>query len=163
MVPPSLGDLVFVIMSSGIGLFFAGVIAVLCCWSLSTHFIWASRIRRLLDQEGFRVRHLERRWLTRGPFPDLKRAGTKGHTEWLVRVVAEDREHRPRAGWVRWRRKWPWEAVDTWAVHWDEAPWNAAASARASGLSTRVFFTLLLIATAVMMVIITKIWGLADS
>jgi len=115
---------------------------------LYRHLTWASRVRRLLEQEGFTVRQMERRWLTKGPFSDLRRPGTRHHKEWLVRVAAVDREHRPRAGWVRWRRKWPWEAADTWAVQWDEGPlsglWGDAPAARKRGLSTTVFMALVL-------------------
>jgi hypothetical protein len=125
-----------------------GFFASLTAFSLSSHFIWASRVRRLLEQEGFSVRQMERRWLTKGPFPDMRPAGMEHHKEWLVRVVAVDREHRPRAGWVRWRRKWPWEAADTWAAHWDEGPWSGqwgdAPAARRRGLSTAVFMALVL-------------------
>jgi hypothetical protein len=116
---------------------------------LHRHLTWAPRVRRLLEQDGFHVRHLERRWLTRGPFPDMRPPGLKHHKEWLVRVVAEDRELRPRAGWVRWHRKWPWEAADKWAVRWDEEPWSGqpadARSARKPGLSTAVFMALILL------------------
>jgi len=112
------------------------------------HLGWASRVRRLLEQEGFHVRQMERRWLTRGPFPDMRPPGSSHHKEWLVRVVADDRELRPRAGWIRWHRKWPWEAADTWAVHWDEGPWSGqwgdAPAARKRGLSTAMFLTLVL-------------------
>jgi len=115
---------------------------------LHRHLTWAPRVRRLLEAEGFHVRDMERRWLTRGPFPDMRPPGVKHHKEWLVRVVAEDRERRPRAGWVRWHRKWPWEAADTWAVRWDEGPsselWGAAPPARKRGLSTAVFVALVL-------------------
>jgi hypothetical protein len=115
---------------------------------LYRHLTWASRVRRRLEHEGFQVRHLERRWLTRGPFPDLRSPGLQHHKEWLVRAVAVDREHRPRAGWIRWRRKWPWEAADTWAVRWDEGPssevWGDAPAARKRGLSTAAFMALIL-------------------
>ena len=112
------------------------------------HLTWASRVRRLLEHEGFHVRRMERRWLTRGPFPDMQPPGLKHHKEWLVRVVGVDREHRPRAGWVRWHRKWPWEAADRWAVRWDEGPssevWGDEPVARKRGLSTAVFMGLIL-------------------
>ena len=104
---------------------------------LYRHLTWASRVRRLLEQEGFTVRQMERRWLTKGPFQDMRQPGTKHHKEWLVRVVAEDREHRPRAGWVRWRRKWPWESADTWAVRWDEATVVRATAATAGRAQAR--------------------------
>jgi hypothetical protein len=123
-------------------------VAVNACY-LHRLFTWAPRVRRLLEQEGLRVRHMERRWLTRGPFPDMRLPGARRHKEWLVRVVVEDREQRPRAGWIRWQKKWPWQAADTWAVRWDDGqssePWGATPSARKRGLSTAVFMALSLL------------------
>jgi hypothetical protein len=113
------------------------LVIVMSAFTLNLHLSWASRVRRLLEHEGFTVRRMERRWLTRGPFPDLRPPGVNRHTEWLIRVDAVDREHRPRAGWVRWRKKWPWDAADTWTVRWDDA-----ASPRTPGLSTGVFMAL---------------------
>jgi hypothetical protein len=136
-------DLGFRIAPGAFVVLVAIVLAIVVPWSISVHFTWSSRVRRLLEHEGFIVREMERRWLTRGPFPDLRPPGLKHHKEWLVRVVVEDRAHLPRTGWVRWRRKWPWEAADTWAVRWDEASAHGPAGRR-PGLSTVVFMALVL-------------------
>ena len=118
---------------------------------------WAARIRALLEQQGFRVQRMERRWLTRGPFPDLKPPGTKNHTEWLVRVFADDPAGTRRAGWVRWRRKWLGEREDRWAVRWDEEPWGSSASQRTKGLSTAAFYGLMLAAMVVVFSLVAAI------
>jgi hypothetical protein len=124
-----------------IGVLVGAAIVFSLYWTVSSELIWASRIRQLLAQAGFSVRRMERRWLTRGPFPDLTPPGLKHHKEWLVRVVAEDAAHHTRAGWVRWHRRRPWESADAWAVHWDQVPWSGEwDGAQAKGLSTRVFF-----------------------
>ncbi len=129
-----------------VGLLFVGAIGFNLYWSISGELIWASRVRGLLEREGFTVRHMERRWFTRGPFPDLKPPGTKFHKEWLVRLVAVDREHRPRAGWLRWHRRRRWEAADKWAVQWDDVPWLGAwDAAKTKGWSSRVFFPVVLV------------------
>ena len=118
---------------------------------------WAASIRALLEQQGFRVQRMERRWLTRGPFPDLKPPGTKNHTEWLVRVIADDPAGTRRGGWVRWRKKWPGESGDRWAVQWDEEPWGSSVRRGTKGLSTAAFYGLMLAAMAVVVSVIAAI------
>lgn len=132
-----------------VGLLLLAAIATNLYWGISTHLTWATRVRRLLEREGFTVRRMERRWFTKGPFQDMRLPGSKHHKEWLIRLVAVDREHRPRAGWGRWRRALPWEAADRWAVQWDEAPWTGAwdgtGDPEKRGLSSRVFIPLVLV------------------
>jgi hypothetical protein len=47
-------------------------------------------LREMLERQGLRVREMKCRWLTRGPFPDLRRPGLKHGKEYLLRVVALD-------------------------------------------------------------------------
>jgi hypothetical protein len=116
---------------------------------------WQSRIRRALAQDGFSIRHMERRWFTKGPFADMRMPGSKFTREWLVRIVADNRDGEPRAGWVRWQRGRPWEASDRWAVRWDDVPsagvWDGTAT-RTTSLPTRVFVAMLLVAIAIIVI-----------
>jgi hypothetical protein len=63
---------------------------------------------------------MERKWLSRGPFPDL-RLGRSMKKEWLIRVTVDDILNRPREGWMRWQAMHQWQKGDTWAVKWDDA------------------------------------------
>ena len=117
--------------------------------------IWQSRIRRALAQDGFRIRHMERRWFTKGPFADMRMPGSKFTREWLVRIVADSRDGEPRAGWVRWQRGRPWEASDRWAIRWDDVPWAGVwdgTATRTTSLPTRVFVIMLLVAIAIIVI-----------
>jgi hypothetical protein len=130
----------YIVLTAVVVLF--GALAVLRISRLvANELTWASRIRQLLEREGFTVQRMERRWLTRGPFPDLRRPGTRNFREYLVRVIALDREHRRVAGWVRWQPPWPWTKHEQWAVQWDAEPWTAGVDGPTTnrGLSSRVF------------------------
>lgn len=151
----NLTDLTSFAPLAAIGLLLLLAIGFTVFRAVSMESSWEARIRGLLEQQGFRVQRMERRWLTRGPFPDLRPPGTKNHTEWLVRVMADDPSGTRRAGWVRWRRNWPGEGSDRWAVQWDEGPWNS--SARTKGLSTAAFYGLMLIAMAIVAAVIATI------
>jgi hypothetical protein len=133
------------ILLGAFGLAFLAAIVFSLYWAISSEIVWASRVRRLLEQDGFNVQHMERRWFTRGPFPDLRLPGMKFQKAWLVRIAGRDRELRPRSGWPRWKRRWPWERADTWAVRWDDVPWSGqwdGPDAQKKGLSSRVFLPL---------------------
>ena len=149
-----------------LGIFVLIVLPVFIYWRIASEIRWPAHIRDVLAREGFTVRHLERRWFTRGPFPDMRLPGTKGSMEWLIRFVAEGRDHQGRGGWIRWRRRLPWQTADRWAIHWDTLPasgvWDGAAAAESKGLSSRVFYTLLLGMGAVIVMVVLTIWRSFD-
>lgn len=148
------------------GIFVLIVLPGFIYWMIASAIRWPARIRHLLAQDGFTVRHLERRWLTRGPFPDMRRPGTKGAMEWLIRFVAEGRDHQPHGGWIRWRRRLPWESADRWAIHWDTLPasgvWDGTAASESKGLSSRVFYAVLVGLGAVVVMVVLTIWRSFD-
>jgi hypothetical protein len=77
---------------------------------------WLSRIRRLLEEQGFRVREIKRLWFHgeyRGSRP-IER------NEWLAYVVLEDRDGRVKSGWVHWHRLLPWQGSERWSIEWDD-------------------------------------------
>jgi hypothetical protein len=153
----NLTDLTSYAPVAAIGLLVLLAIAFTVYRSVSMESSWEAHIRALLEQQGFRVQRMERRWLTKGPFPDLRPPGTKNHTEWLVRVIVDDPSGTRRAGWVRWRRNWPGEQEDRWAVRWDEEPWGASARQRTKGLSTAAFYGLMLATMAVVFSLVAAI------
>src|SRR4030067_1109201 len=96
-------------------LFVALAVPFLAVWAPLRAIRGRASLQRSLEQEGYRVRRVELRWFTRGPFTDMRPAGLK-HSDWLYRVVAEDREWRPRVVWIRWRPGWPWQPADRWQL-----------------------------------------------
>jgi hypothetical protein len=131
---------------------FAALSIFVVGWTVYGDLTWRSRVRQRLEHDGFRVRHMERRWLTRGPFSDMRLPGAKGGTESLIRVVAENRDGQLRAGWVRfprwpgWAPKLPWD-VARYEVRWDEAPLSSELDIKReckTGLSSVVFMLLIL-------------------
>ncbi len=81
----------------------------------SIHVTGLAHIGRLLEQQGFRVRDMKRSWL------NTEIPGTR-RSDWLVRVVVEDREGRLRSGWVRLPGLRLRDTADRWTVVWDERP-----------------------------------------
>jgi hypothetical protein len=152
----SSSDLGVILIPRAFAVLAAVLMALALYRTVSGHVSWAPRLRRLLERDGFSVRRMERRWLTRGPFPDMRPPGAKHSSEWLIRVVAEDREHQPRSGWVRWRRRWPWETQDRWAVSWDATADPHLEAPRMQGVSSAVFFSFLFLAIAVVLTAIIR-------
>jgi outer membrane lipoprotein-sorting protein len=120
-------------------------ILLLLAWQLvegaTTELMWQSRVRNSLERLGFRVRHMERRWFTKGPFPDL-RIGRSLNKEWLIRISADDAQNRPREGWVRWQGRHLWQKADTWAVRWDDQPALATQETQRTGTPSWLFYAL---------------------
>lgn len=127
-------------------------------WSLRRLTLGRSEIRAALTRDGYTVHEIELRWLTRGPFPDMRTTGTRNSRERLYYVVADDAAGRRRTGWVRFRPRWPGQAADRWSVHW-----NDASSAKRSGLSTAQFWLLLLALLAGVLPLIALAWSMAFS
>jgi len=114
-------------------------------------------IRESLERQGFAVRKLELRWLTRGSFPDLRLPGLRGSRgQYLYHVAAADGGGRPRTGWVRWSAGWPWRPAAPWSLRWDDT-----ASAGRKGLSTAAFLAMLVAVASIVLVLIGRIWQLS--
>jgi hypothetical protein len=115
------GDVfVFVLYSLVMFWPFAFVFAFVWLVAYYINTAWLAHIRRLLEEQGFRVMQLKRLWF-RTAFPGKTRPA---RSEWLARVVIEDREGRLRSGWVRWHRVRLWDMAERWAVDWDDLPWS---------------------------------------
>lgn len=137
-------------------------------WVLTGAIVVASltlstwRLRRLarardelaleLERQGFRGAHLRLRWLTRGPFPDMRLPGTRHATEHLFRVVARDTAGFIRTGWIRWKGRWPGQAANRWTLRWDDG------RAVARGIPTGAFAGMLAAGMAVVLVLVTRVW-----
>lgn len=141
-----------------------GILALIALGALGVH-AWRfyrlmrmrAAIRESLERQGFAVRELELRWLTRGSFPDLRLPGLRGSRgQYLYRVAAADRGGRPCTGWVRWSAGWPWRPAAPWSVRWDDT-----ASAGRKGLSTAQFLAMLVAVAAIVLVLISRIWRLS--
>ena len=111
------------------------------------------RVCEELATQGYDVRELSKRWFTRGVFPDipLPGFGQKRRREYLFRVFATDRTGRPQSGWVRWRVPLWWHRSDQWAVKWDDI-----ANETTKGTSSLVFYAILLVAIAVVVILLTR-------
>ena len=62
-------------------------------WSIRQLALGREEIRAALARNGYTVRELELRWLTRGPFVDMRTTGTRNGGERLYYVVAADKGH----------------------------------------------------------------------
>lgn len=110
-----------------------------------------ARVRRWLAEQGWHVKRMERRWLTRGPFADIHRAGLK-HSGLLYRVEVVDPEGRSRTGWIALPPGWQWLPTDRWRLQWHDG-----GPAPPPGLSTRAFSLLLLVAMAAVWLVVLGI------
>ena len=73
------------------------------------HWLQTSRaVRRAVAEEGLIVRHLELRFLTRGPFPPAIGLPGISHSDTLYRVQAEDASGAPQVVWARVPVRWWW-------------------------------------------------------
>jgi len=111
----------------------------------------AKRVDRWLRDQGWHVRRMERRWLTRGPFPDLPPAGVK-HSGLLYYLEVAGPDDRRRTGWIALPPGWQWLPTDRWRLQWGEGE-----PASPSGLSTRSFLLLLLMALAAILLVVVTI------
>lgn len=110
-----------------------------------------ARVERWLREQGWQVRHMERRWLTRGPFPDILPAGVK-HSGLLYRVEVVDADGQARRGWIALPPGWQWQPTDRWRLQWD-----AEGAAGRQGLSTTAFLLLLAVAAAAVLLVVLAI------
>jgi hypothetical protein len=112
-----------------------------------------ARLRQELAAQGYAVRALNARWLTRGSFPDLAPSGVgrKMKREYLFRVLAEDRGGIARSGWVRWRVPLWWHREEEWVLKWDDTLEHAA-----KGVPSLLFYAMVLVAIAVVTTLLAQ-------
>jgi hypothetical protein len=133
---------------------FALVIVVLWGWTIYRVIDGRRELRAALARDGFKVQELELRWLTRGPFSDMRLPGSQNASgQYLYRVTAEDRGGRRHTGWIRWRMPWPWQPADPWTLKWDDEPWR-----KSKGLSSVQFYAIVLVPPAIVLGIAAAIW-----
>lgn len=106
-----------------------------------------ARVGRWLGEQGWQVRHLERRWLTRGPFPDIRPAGMR-HSGLLYLVAVVGPDGRSRTGWVAIPPRWHWRRTDRWRLQWET---EGASAPR--GLSTLTYRLWVLAAMAAVLLV----------
>jgi hypothetical protein len=110
-------------------------------------------IRRDLSAEGYAVRSVELRWLTRGPFRDTavpllarRRVG------YLFRVFAENPAGRPCSGWARWRPRYLLQPSERSLV------WDAETTTVTPGISSPLFFAIILLASSIALTIVLNVF-----
>lgn len=123
-------------------------------WSIRHAVRGRGEIRARLARDGFIVREMELRWLTRGPFPDMRPTGMRNSPDRLYYIVVDSPTGKRQTGWVRWRFHWPGQP-DRWSVHW-----NDAAEPKRQGLSTVLFYSLVLAAMAIVISLIFRVASL---
>jgi len=121
-------------------------------WSIRGVQRGRDEIGAALARDGYVVRSIELRWLTRGPFPDMRPPGVRNSPECLYYIVADDPSGRQRTGWARWRTRWPGQAADRWKMHWND---DRGAGRR--GLSTMQFATTVLLGAALVMTLLFNV------
>jgi hypothetical protein len=112
-----------------------------------------TKLERWLRQCGFEPQRMERRWLTRGPFPDIRPAGVE-HSGLLFHVRGRDRGGVPASGWVWLPSGWQWTSTERWRLHVDPNP-----DVKPRGIGTPVVAVALMAAAAVVLAIVSAIVG----
>lgn len=104
-----------------------------------------------LEQSGLRLQRMERRWLTRGPFPDIRPAGVQ-HSGWLMHILVRDRGGKLATGWVWVPPRWRWESPERWRLHMDDG-----VVPQPGGIGTALFMTLMAVAMVAVLLVIYAI------
>jgi hypothetical protein len=108
-------------------------------------------IKRWLEERGFEPQRLERRWLTRGPFPDIRPAGVQ-HSGLLFHIHARDRSGALASGWLWLPPGWQWTSHEHWRLHLDPGP-----DQKPRGGGTPIFALILLAAAALVLLVMITI------
>ena len=107
-----------------------------------------SRIRRSLEDDGYRVRRLEARFFTRGPFSEMRALPGTKHGDHLYRVSANDRNGGTCVLWIRVPAAMPWQALH-WDVRRDDVREHTA-----RGIGAPVFYAMIAgFVTGILMII----------
>lgn len=112
-----------------------------------------AELERWLRHRGFEPQRMERRWLTRGPFPDIRPAGVN-HSGLLFHIRGRDHGGVPASAWVWLPPGWQWTSHEDWRLHLDPSP-----DAKPRGIGTPLFAVVLTAAAAVVLTIVSAIVG----
>ena len=110
-----------------------------------------AEIERWLRQRGLELQRMERRWLTRGPFADIRPAGVE-HSGLLFYLRAQDHAGAPVTGWLWLPPGWQLMSPERWRLHM-----NAGSASPPGGVGTPLFTLMLLAAAAVVLAAISAI------
>jgi hypothetical protein len=121
------------------------IIAVAVVIALSTRVFASCKSLRVpveivlwLRQRGFEPQRMERRWLTRGPFADIRPAGVK-HSGLLFHIRARNRSGALASGWIWLPPGWQWASPEHWRLHM-----GPSSDSKPSGIGTPLFALLLM-------------------
>jgi hypothetical protein len=89
-------------------------VIALVWWEIGRQMRAPAEVRAALEQSGYRVLSLERRYFRLGPYFFRH---SRAHVVFLARV-ADPATGQPRDLWVRWGRWWPLQA-DSVDLEWD--------------------------------------------
>lgn len=123
-------------------------LVVLVCWRLLRA---PPTLGPWLEERGFQLQRMERRWLTRGPFPDIRPAGVQ-HSGWLMHILVRDRSGELASGWVWLPPRWRWTSPECWRLHLDPG-----SDSKPGGISTPLFTTMLAAAGVFVLLVIYAI------
>jgi hypothetical protein len=104
-----------------------------------------------LEERGFRLQRMEPRWLTRGPFPDIRPAGVQ-HSGWLVYFLARERSGKVVSGWVWLPPRWRWASPEHWRLHLEPG-----VVSKPGGIGTPLFMSMLATAAAAVLLVVYAI------
>ena len=107
-------------------------------------------LERWLQQRGLQPQQMERRWLTRGPFPDIRPAGVK-LSGWLFHIRVLDPNGMPASGWV-WLPPGFSPSPERWRLHLDPS-----LDSKPSGIGTPLYAVVLAAAFAAVLLVVTAI------
>lgn len=108
-------------------------------------------LRPWLEERGLRPQRMDRRWLTRGPFPDIRPAGVQ-HSGWLVHILGRDCSGTLVSGWVWLPPRWRWTSPERWRLHLDPD-----VDPKPGGIGTPLFTTMLAAAGLVVLLVVYAI------
>jgi hypothetical protein len=131
-------------------------IAVVIAVSVRVYASWRSlrapaEIERWLRQRGLEPQRMERRWLTRGPFADIRPAGVE-HSGLLYYLRALERGGAPVTGWIWLPPGWQMMSSERWRLHM-----NPGGASKPGGVGTPLFALMLLVAAAVVLAVVSAI------
>lgn len=131
-------------------------VAVVIAVSVRVYASWRSlrapaEIERWLRQRGLEPERMERRWLTRGPFADIRPAGVE-HSGLLFHLRARDHTGAPVTGWIWLPPGWQLMSSERWRLHLSPGD-----TSRPVGVSTPLFTLMLMAAAGVVLAIVSII------
>lgn len=110
-----------------------------------------AEIAQWLRQRGIEPERMERRWLTRGPFADIRPAGVE-HSGLLFYLSARDHAGAPVTGWIWLPPGWQMMPSERWRLHM-----SPRGTSPPGGIGTPLFALMLAAAAVVVLVVVGAI------